>query len=1036
VPPLLVNLRPEANFRPPDLSVIIEGGAPTHFAAVADDWDDPGDPPGPDLTPDTWIGTETRFNSTDNSGGYYVGACEDLRDEFGVSVRPASFADHKIRILYRNQHGTPTSTARFFFGLARGGQNVYMFSRSPTHSNWLAEEVDVPVDLISLHLGSLGDYNNINVFCYADGNNPPQATEAWALNCAHISLLVPDPTTDRVTRHGVEVLAKHVLQVRATRHAAEALTKREGVQVTRHGVEVLYRTPIRATRLGVEILAKFRQEMRATRVGVEVLAKRQGQESRATRLGVEVLAKVQGAAATRLGTEVLSKRQGVQATRHAVEVLSKYLSGSLEIRATRVAVEVVSKIPFARDTVEPLSFPIVPPNLLRADWGAELTVESAYSTDVTRAATTIAEERRALVDRPYRTFGVRFVGQDSERVLQATMNLARRGHTRTILPIYPDFAVVKKLIAPDFIGCDPLYRRFHRGQRVVIHTWSGVNPGLVEYAVVRSVNAEGLELVSPLAGSFPKGSRVYPLVDVEIALEAGLESLVSDALRQTLTLAEVIGKSALPALATGAPPEPHHVDGFPILVLSPDWASGLTSRVVRHGSQIGSGRGLVTGLAGARPVFVHEAKLKFLNRAAFWRVLRFFDSRLGRARTFWAVSPQALFVPTAIPTSTTIDVKQSGNLSDLQAFLQHIGIVRRDGSVTIHKVSSIVVQGSDWRVTVIEPHSLSGVGEIRRLTSAHFGRYFEDSLLEEWSTDNVCESRFQTIELLEEKAVTIPDVVEGLTVTGPDSVTGLFAWFDSGLGTFTSPSDMAGPTILRTSKAVPGDAVSAWDDVRTPAGGLPSLAGAALAADRPKLVFMENPELNNNRRSMRFDSGPRWFRFRTSDASENADPFWDNTLGLTVFLNVRLTAEQFLERKFVWRSGILEWDSLVVRLYENDGSGAVTLTMPPGWALGSTLRTLALVWKPNDYIRLYRNGGAPVVEQTAQKIIDLPTVARVTDICKFAGDVTSQSDEFAIGLDPFLNSAIFYRRALNNAGLNGVGTFLANAFGTPWTTVT
>lgn len=1024
-------MEPRANFGATDPSISTAPAGLIPWQAMKDDWGNP--------TPATGVQTSTPFAG--GSGGAYACKLDQLVDEFLNPVRPATFEDHQLRIVWRNDGSD--LTAKFRFGAALLQNPFYTVTRTMTSTVPIAEIISIPASNISTGLTGEANYNNINLFFFADQANAPNPSPPsipnWRIVVYHMSLVVPDPKAYRATQSGMEYFIGLGGRLAATRGGLE-FWARSGIRGTREAVEFFVKTRHRATRLGMELWVRDTKPLRATREAVEFFVKATNAASRATREGIEFFCKVLRVNSTRHAAEFYAKRQGAAATRHATEFFVKYTVSTGTAAATRGGAEFFLKIPFARDSVEPLPLPSVMANLLRADWGAELTVESAYSTDVTRSATTIAEERRGLVDRPYRTVGIRFVGHDSDRALQHIMNLARLGHTRTVLPLYMDQAPVKRMISTSFIGCDTLYRRFHRGQRIVIHNWADrIHPAGAEYAVIKSVNAEGLELTAPLAGSFGPRSRVYPLIDAEISLEGRQGSLTDNVGRVPLIYNEVVGRSALPALATGDPAEPRHSDGFPILELSPDWAGGIESRIVRYGSQLGSGRGLITDLAGERPVFAHSIPLVFTKRSQFWRVLSFFDTRMGRLRTFWTVWPQSLFTVSAIVGPTQIDLRQSGNIADIQAFVKALAIVRADGGrVSIHRISSVAVNGLNWRVTLVEPLPVTSPSEVRRVTAAVFGRLTSDSFVERWSTDQTCEASLEVVELLEEKAVAIPGVVEGYTPAGPDAVPNLFAWFDATAGTWTSPSDMAGVTILRTSKATPGKLISTWDDFRTPLGALPTLAGAALQVDRPKLVQFDNAALNNNRRTMRFDAGPRNFRLRTSDVSDLAAPFWDDTasnMGFTIFMNLRFTAEDTLERKLIQRTNIVEWTSKTVKLFEDDGSGAVTLTLPPGWAQGSSLRTLALVWKPNDYIRLYSNGGAPVVQESATKIVDLPPVARITDVCKWEGSAISETDEFSIGLDPFVNSIIFYKRALGATALNGVGTFLQNAFATPWATV-
>ncbi len=396
-----------------------------------------------------------------------------------------------------------------------------------------------------------------------------------------------------------------------------------------------------------------------------------------------------------------------------------------------------------------------------SNWSeTEVDIDTVWSTDVIESET-IAEERRSLAPRPYRRLRARLTGVDQEESQKIINFLSRRTANRIEVPIYSDQTELSVgcTDVDTVIQCDTRYRRFFVGQRILVLDW---NPDVTEHAIfptILSFDPTSITLTAATGSAFNKGAKVFPLLVAEKTLAQEADLITDYNVDLILDVNEVIGNLALDAsVLTGLPPGEPTFNSLPIFTIPPDWSINQRIELVKSGNEYGQGRGVVINPKGRRNKFLFEIDILNLDRASFWRCLNFFDSRRGRAFSFWYVNPANIFIPTAV-TPTYIEIKKTSELTDLQAFYDYVVLkIKAATDPFIRKINSVTDQGAVFRINLVtELPSSYTLPEIQYCTSGHLSRFDEDVLREKWITNTCCQiSGLKIIDLLDEKTITIP----------------------------------------------------------------------------------------------------------------------------------------------------------------------------------------------------------------------------------------------------------------------------------------
>lgn len=503
-------------------------------------------------------------------------------------------------------------------------------------------------------------------------------------------------------------------------------------RIHRHAIEVLTKTPV--------IAQISRQEIEAA-----IFDESTGGVTRIHRQGLEVLAKVPAKAGL--------SRQELEAA------VSDESTGG-PIRIHRQGVEVLARKGVPAPT--PITLPVGLDFFLH-NWVANMVMETSYLTDVTRSPTTLAEARRALLERPLRTVTVDMLHGEKAEVDRLMHALRRITNDQTVMPIFQDAVVVEaSSSASNVINGSFRYRRYFDGARVAVFTSAPTSKSVmltadIDIYTISSVLASSITVDRNLDQTYAANLfLIVPLMDMDPALSLGIKHLTDDTASASLTLNETVGRNALPPSFTGITPDGFRTElGLPVFELDNDWGNSVQTDYLRYGAKETSGRRAVVEPEGDRYVQVQQHHFK-ADRPLFWSILQMFDAKRGRADTFWEVDQE--FVWDVVSTTTVfIDITPQGIFTDYQNdFTDHCGIVMKDGTVYIREVNTISDVGS-WRITIVGGNDLPSIDvtQIARFSRARKKRFQSDALTETWHTTEQAELTFSTIEVLNEGDIVI-----------------------------------------------------------------------------------------------------------------------------------------------------------------------------------------------------------------------------------------------------------------------------------------
>jgi hypothetical protein len=792
-------------------------------------------------------------------------------------------------------------------------------------------------------------------------------------------------------------------------------------------------------------------DLRVSSFGAAILGDAPAPYLRVSSFGASVLGKsvtLPQLCVSSLGVSVLGKIAGpnLRVTSFAASVLGRVQTALPQLRVSKLGVSILGKNS-AVDRIVPLPILSPLPNHIMLNWDDDVILEDSYLTDIS-AAESVSEDRRSLIGKPFRTITARITGLIRSEANKIWMNLQRQSLHRSIFPLYCDQMKVTAASSGNTITCDPLYRRISFGERLVIHSWANGRPANPSYHTV--VSFGGPIVVTPnLPMTYPIGSRVIPIMDVEVNLQGSGVFPSDDTYDVRAKFNEIPGPSALNPTVVTLPLWVQSFGGYPIFDLKPDWSTGIQSGVVRAGEQFGLGKANITLVRGDRAQKTHSLKMTCLNRALAWKVIEFFDYIKGRGRAFYVIAPEAVFAPTAV-TATSITVAASGNFSDLQELIQYIAITKRDGTILIRTINSVADNVTTWDILFDTVGAIT-LAEVRKVTVAYLGRSNTDTLTERWQTDGTCNFDVEFVELLQEKEVvlTLP-TLEVPPDNFPTTIPDIYWWGDGGYNVFKWTGG-SGPQT-RDFPAVQDDRMGLWDDIE----GYGVRTDVHVEQDSsinnwsPTWESFTNPAVNNGRATLQHiqDGVMSEVYLKANDRQ-----YWSNTLGLTIIICARFSAintifphgQGYHPHK---HTGTLEWlgtwnQSLDHKLKVFQTLDVVDTNL---WIQGlpdfrtNSMSIIVLTWKPGLYTRIYRNG--TLLGQAATPAASLPTTGLTRNIQIFSGmgwpSSTVPADPGGPGteaISQLLNTVGYYRRALSIAEINSLGNYLKSRYAGFWTNI-
>lgn len=866
--------------------------------------------------------------------------------------------------------------------------------------------------------------------------------------CSAIEIL-QDAVVEEVdlTRLGAEVFGRRAESL-LTRLGAEvfATTITDTILATRVGGEVIGDSPagVNVTRAVAEVIASDPRYARASRVIAEVIASG-SVPTRLSRFACEVFG-LPGdndpLRCTRLVAEVFGKAGNtVRASRIAVEAFARWIESHDAARATRIGAEVFARV-LGQTPFSPLD--LAASDIFLANWRDEVVLDSSWLTDITQSDEGLAEDRIALVDRPYRVQEVTLTGLDLDQAHRLVLLASRHGQGRLTVPLYPDFSRVTAPSGGTVIFCDTTKRRFFRGGRVLIHGWASgrAKPGGAAYGIIDQVTANALVLTDDLPFVYDAGARVYPVIDTEVVATSEIAIITDEIAELALRVSEVVGQSALPPTVVGGtmPPGVPTFRNEPVFQSRADWNSRIFSRVVREGDQADLGRGVVTKTQGDRPRLEYSAQYLGLDRGSVWGLIEFFDSRRGRTDPFYFIAHDALWHVVEVGTYHVDVVPINASVIEQQAGFRFFGLRLRTGQTFIREITEVrEIDASRWRVAFTEALPAIAVSNVHRMSSGHHVRFVADVVRERWSTDEVGKVTLGMIDLLEEGPVEVEIPPPPSTYDGLGSIANLHLWVDASKGLFNGQkigSRFNYP--IATNRFI-----TAWDDARHD-------PDPDTASD--PCLFGRHPDDTQSPKSKDFTPGVnRGLRAAISTPSspftetklylmtgnvhaENSPgdsldlPYWDDDLGLTVVWCGSLAGKK-TDTSFFRSYGSHDWNYTALKLYATKG-----VDNPPSWATYPDVsdfegvQILMARWSPAFSVRVWQHG-LPIGQSTTSP----GNLTALVD-----GHGASEPSSIVaceLGTGSWTNAFMIFKRSLPMSELNAIGAILARRYGAAWTDI-
>lgn len=371
------------------------------------------------------------------------------------------------------------------------------------------------------------------------------------------------------------------------------------------------------------------------------------------------------------------------------------------------------------------------------NWSKAVELESSWLNEIQQASITSDEERCVLADRPSRMIKVRWTALERTEAQRLVMAFMRAAEDEAAVPLYCDQAVTTAASSGTTIHCPTPTRRFYVGYRLVI-----VKPdGTYQERTISAFDATTITVTVALTGSFPVGSKAFPLMDCLLALDSDVSFMTDFVGEAEHPWLEVTDERSLPASATDTLPDNVEEIEFPtdttlpVFPLEIQWAEPVGMSPTRAGERYSMGRGTRTFKQGRRPLMRIRCEVLAALRAEAWTAIQFFDYVRGTTVPFWMLAPVTLLKATAFHVAH-VDVEAAGSISDLSDFLRYVAIVNDDGTFALAEVDVVAVAGSDWRITFVD--ALADVSQAVAVKPAYLVRFAEGAQTEQWDTDGVC----------------------------------------------------------------------------------------------------------------------------------------------------------------------------------------------------------------------------------------------------------------------------------------------------------
>ncbi|PZQ28084.1 MAG: hypothetical protein DI562_12015 [Stenotrophomonas acidaminiphila] len=374
----------------------------------------------------------------------------------------------------------------------------------------------------------------------------------------------------------------------------------------------------------------------------------------------------------------------------------------------------------------PAPWPVPP------DWSIGVRESLSWLTDVLRSNRTGYTQHRRLRLSPRRAFTFDVIADAQSRRVAAAL-LFDRGVKEWALPIWPDVQRTDAAIASGatIVPCRTSGFDFAVGGQAML--WRGVNQ--FEVAIIAAIAGDHLELQAPLASSWARGTRLYPVRAARVVDGSEEQAWTDDAGKRSVSF-QLTGPSDWPGVLPLV-----LYRGFPVLDHRSDEGTDPTSSVTRQIEFVDEGTSLVSAFDLAGRAFRTGSHRWLANGRGEQAVLRSLLYGLaGRSSPLWVPSGAAdlkLAQPIAA-ASPTIVVEWAGYalFGRQQQGRRDIRIELKNGTAYHRRITVSSQAGANEVLTLDSALGASvSLAQIRRISFMSLSTLASDDVEIEHMTD-------------------------------------------------------------------------------------------------------------------------------------------------------------------------------------------------------------------------------------------------------------------------------------------------------------
>lgn len=407
------------------------------------------------------------------------------------------------------------------------------------------------------------------------------------------------------------------------------------------------------------------------------------------------------------------------------------------------------------------------PLVMQVNWKNPVTVRTGFETRIEQALT-LSEQRRLLRGMPRRSISCTLTGTGRVETLAARQLLTRRSMSGFLMPLYSDQVELNSAVTAGNATVSVIttdYRRLFVGNRAVIMSRTNGVVDQFEVMEILSKSSTSITFTSNLTGNYGRDAIVVPLFEATLVDNYSNGFILTDTKAdfQNFTAQENVGPTQLEGTTSlGSNPSGFDVfDSLPVFDGPIDY-SRIRFGINRIGSFSGVGIAQLPVFYGERGVQRISALLNCTSREAAWDILRFFESRGGRAHPFFLRSPLSDYKVTG-SNGNNLLVEDTGDLLDW-IYRPYLVMELSNGAYDYRQVDAVVQNGNNHEVSFVGGAPLGTVVGARQLFKM---RMFRDEIAERWLTTDCCQMTLEAVEVLEEKT---QQMIETMATDTDDSV--------------------------------------------------------------------------------------------------------------------------------------------------------------------------------------------------------------------------------------------------------------------------